>query len=65
MCYAYRKRGDRVNGSHTARECVFICSFIYSRQEMKQLTNALDDEKRSRISLQVRLLKKECELYEQ
>lgn len=65
VCYAYRKRGDRVNGSHAARECVFICSFIYSRQEMKQLTNALDDEKRSRISLQVRLLKKECELYEQ
>lgn len=40
--------------------CVFFfCVFVYLRQEMKQLSNALDDEKRIRISLQVRLPKGE------
>lgn len=34
-----------------------LCLFVYLRQEMKQLSNALDDEKRIRVSLQVRLMK--------
>lgn len=31
-------------------------SFVYFRQEVRQLSNALDEEKKMRISLQVRLL---------
>lgn len=41
------------------RVMMVICLnvFVYFRQEMKQLASALDDEKKIRISLQVRLIK--------
>lgn len=34
-----------------------LCVFVYFRQEMKQLAGALDEEKKIRVSLQVRLIK--------
>ncbi len=39
-----------------------LCLFVYFRQEMKQLSSALDDEKKIRVSLQVRLIKESLDV---